>query len=257
MTITNNSHYVSKIAVNEKGHVIVIANSEDNVNISLHQDFIVYFGLLKGKTIDEHLYRLLIEIGKSNETYFLIKKKVSKKRYSQLQLTNMTSKVNFSPDLIKVVNDIFSNQNLINDFDYMQSLCNDSALKLKGYNYCQMLAKKVGIDSELIARFSENYQEEVLIQSRIKKMLVNNNSKSNIVNRLLYHGFNAELIKQYIDCIDDEFNIDSKLFNKVYNKYKNLTSYQRKIKITTYFYNKGYSKQAIDRVYKEYEEENK
>lgn len=179
---------------------------EDGSSFFLSVDFFLEHKIRKDLTIDEDLYKLIIEESQFVEAYSKAISLLRRQLYTKFNLTNKLLSKEYSEEGIKKAIEYLENQGYINDEQYSEKYVL-SRLKSKLDSYNGLLSKLInkGISSNIAKEtLKKLYTEEVneeIIKKSIAKMLSSNKDKEKIISSLVRKGFRFNLIKKLMEEI--------------------------------------------------------
>ena len=230
----------------------------DSEPIITYDNVIIDNELLYKKSIDNKLYKKILQDTLFYESYNKAVKYIMKKLRSEkeLRLYLLKSELNES-DINKIIAKLKS-INLINDEAYAKAYINDQIYlskngiyKIRDYLLNQNISSEL-IDNELSKIDTQVMDErlEKIILKRINsnKKYSNNELRNRVLREVITLGYNRE---KAIDIIEKNMIYDSSIIEKEYNKlYKKLSNkyseYELNNKIRQKLYAKGFSVEEIN-----------
>ena len=230
----------------------------DSEPIITYDNVIIDNELLYKKSIDNKLYKKILQDTLFYESYNKAVKYIMKKLRSEkeLRLYLLKSELNES-DINKIISKLKS-INLINDEAYAKAYINDQIYlskngiyKIRDYLLNQNISSEL-IDNELSKIDTQVMDErlEKIILKRINsnKKYSNNELRNRVLREVITLGYNRE---KAIDIIEKNMIYDSSIIEKEYNKlYKKLSNkyseYELNNKIRQKLYAKGFSVEEIN-----------
>lgn len=230
----------------------------DSEPIITYDNVIIDNELLYKKSIDNKLYKKILQDTLFYESYNKAVKYIMKKLRSEkeLRLYLLKSELNES-DINKIIAKLKS-INLINDEAYAKAYINDQVYlskngiyKIRDYLLNQNISSEL-IDNELSKIDTQVMDErlEKIILKRINsnKKYSNNELRNRVLREVITLGYNRE---KAIDIIEKNMIYDSSIIEKEYNKlYKKLSNkyseYELNNKIRQKLYAKGFSVEEIN-----------
>lgn len=158
----------------------------------------------------------LIEYCEENKCYNYALFLLSKKDYTQYEITKKLTSKGYSKDVINKIIDKLKRYDIINDEKYAKKYINE-CLNIKKYGIKKieynLLAKGIELDS--IENVSCDYDIQLktaieLIQKKIKYYKNNKDIKNKLIRYLIYRGFEYDIVKEALKSIkleDDGENI--------------------------------------------------
>ena len=230
----------------------------DSEPIITYDNVIIDNELLYKKSIDNKLYKKILQDTLFYESYNKAVKYIMKKLRSEkeIRLYLLKSELNES-DINKIIAKLKS-INLINDEAYAKAYINDQIYlskngiyKIRDYLLNQNISSEL-IDNELSKIDTQVMDErlEKIILKRINsnKKYSNNELRNRVLREVITLGYNRE---KAIDIIEKNMIYDSSIIEKEYNKlYKKLSNkyseYELNNKIRQKLYAKGFSVEEIN-----------
>lgn len=174
------------------------------------------------------------------------------------------------PDVDKIINKL-KRYDFVNDKRYLKEFVEKSQSKYDGYNKIKDGLIQVKINSDLIETYLI-YDEEVeydlalIFAEKSLTSIKNQNqrqTKNKLRSRLMYRGFNNNVITRVINDIDvpydqqQEEKLLSKDFEKVNRRYnKKYEGYELRSRLFQYLAGRGYNYEIINEVLDEMENNN-
>ena len=224
----------------------------DGEKYKLYDDVIVKYSLGYIKTIDEELFKEIIEYNDEMKAYYLSIKTITNKMKCEKEIRDYLKKYDISESVIDKTILKLKEQGYLNKDIYLKAYINDAInLSNKGPLKIKNDLIKLGFNDDINDYFKgfnddfwktriNNIIEHKLKQNKTKSSYV---IKNKIVLELQNLGYNKEII---LDCLK-EFKIDDKdaykkEYEKAYKKYSSkYEGYELECKVKTYLYRKGFN----------------
>lgn len=206
---------------------ITLSNNE---KISLYDDVILKYELLLKKEIDDKLLKEIIQYNSYLESYNIALKYLNTKLRTEKEIA--IKLMHFSKDAIKYTIDRLKKEGYLNDSLYIKSYINDEInLKVVGPNKILFDLKRLGFKEKIILDYLNSFDVEIWLEKINKYILKKVNSNHNLSGLILKQKIMQDLqnrgfYKEHINLIINEFdfNDDSDIYIKEYNKLKNKLS---------------------------------
>jgi len=229
---------------------------DNGLSFKLYDDVIVKYNLLVNKRLDDKLFEEITTYNDSLGAYYDTLKKLNSKLRSEKELRNLLSK-KYSSDIIDKTIERLKKDGYLNRGIYIQSFINDAyRFSNDGPYKIRKKLNDLGFTDEEITPYLElDFSDK--IKHIIDKKAKSNNKYSNYMfknklnNYLINLGYNKDMFNDYLNSISiNNSDILEKEINKLIKKYQN--KYQDndlKIFIKNKLYQKGYSREEVDRLY--------
>lgn len=257
---------VKEIKRNRKKVILVLSNEE---TLEINEDIILDFYLFKDKELDE---KTIKDIKKSANMQSALKKSydlLSRGTYTKNEIKRKLIQKKYPIVIVDQVIAKLLSLHYIDDDKYVEEFVNMAKEKGIGPNRIKSLLITKGISEQRIANINYSEDEEIeIIKSQMLKLenkYVNYNYQSklqHIYDKLLSLGFSKQSIQICLETIeakndDHELELLRKDILKAKRKYaKIINSSERKKKIVSYLYKKGYNYALISDELKDDENEN-
>lgn len=229
----------------------------NDFKINIEEMVFFKYRFKRGQTLTNNL---LEQVKKENEVEFIKRKSIvylSGLR-SVLQFKTYLRSLNANEKLVEKLTNEYKTKGYLNDFDYAKSLVERLEFKYGKKRISQQLVQN-GIHKDIIEQLLIDYRSpnlELIIESTVRKTKANNyiKAKEKIVRSLVSKGFNLDEINYYLPIYlkkeqFNEYKTIEKDYLKLLNKYKTkLEGTVLRSKLKSLLYQRGYSKEAIERV---------
>ena len=244
---------ISKIRKNKDKYEIILSDGE---SLSFYEQTIINYNLLKPMSIDNNLFKDIVEYNKVLEIYYEAIKFISIKMRSKKEIYIKFK--NCNKTLLDKVIVLLEEKGYINEEKYIEAYINDALnLTLKGPLKIKGELKNLNLSENLINEKMSLISDDVWPR-RISKIIMKkkNNKYSDYIFK---EKLKAYLVNWgYANYISDEifWNLDSnekdiimKEYTKQYNKLsKKYTGKELESKIKYNLYKKGYNKELINEI---------
>lgn len=244
---------IKNITKTKYGYNLFIAD----LKINLEEMIFFKYRFKRGQTIDN---LLLEQVTKENEVEIIKRKSLvylSSQR-SVLQFKTYLRSLNADERQVESLTNAYKEKGYLNDLEYANNLVLKSQIKY-GKNKIRQQLVQNGIHANIIEQLFLTYQNpniEQIVEDTVRKTKASNylKAKEKIIRSLILKGFELEEIKYYLDrYLKKEQFDENKSIEKDYLKL--LKRYELKLsglalenKLRTLLYQRGYSKEAIQRV---------
>lgn len=229
----------------------------DDFKINFEEMIVFKYRFKKGQTLST---KLLEAAKKENELEFIKRKSLvylGRKR-SVLQFKTYLRTLNASEDYINSLAKDYKEKGYLDDYSYAKSVINNLELKYGKRRIYQRLVNDgiyKDIIKDLLTDYKNPYAEQIIASTAKKIKAVNyNKAKQKALRALLAKGFALEEINFYLPKYLKKENYDEK--QTIVKDYLKLNQkYQNKLqgavlvnKLKSLLYQRGYSKEAIEKV---------
>ncbi len=198
----------------------------DDLTIKLYDDVIIKYELLRIKEIDDKLFEEITTYNDKLEAYYKCLKYITKKLRTEKEIVKYLSK-SYDKSTIDETVEKLKKYGYLDRNVYLKCYLSDQInLSLVGPNKIKKDLITLGYNEEEIIPFIEEIANEIWISKieKIVKKRINSNrnlSNSRLKEKICYDlgnlGFYKWMIEEVLDSC--EFNDNSKVLEKEYNKY--------------------------------------
>lgn len=234
--------------------------------LTVHEEIVLKYRLVAGKELDEAIYEELqskLDLGRAYQYALNI---LSRKSYTTAEIYQKLEQKEYEPLMIKEVLERLTNVGLLNDEQYAISYISHHAIMgKKGPSSLSQELLRKGISSRLIENNLKLYNTEAQLENAVKlaNQVIKSNTKygphfvkQKVSQHLMTKGFSRGIIGQVMNEIvfEDEESDQSiliKEMEKLFRKYKALSGYDKKLKITNALMRKGFNYDDISSCYQQ------
>ncbi len=239
----------------------------------ISEDTLVRYALSKGQYLSQEESKNILASERDNRAYQIALNYLSHSLRSKKQVSQRLAKEDYSQATIDKVMAKLEDLSLVNDLYYGQSYTRTAkTINRKGPKVIAMELKEKGLSEDIIDQalleYSEADQMENAQHLAKKKLpsLLRKNSNLKAVEKLqqfLYKkGYNNDLISQVLSQLKESDQLDrdegaalNKYFKRYWKKYRNLDEKERRFKVKTMLFGRGFKSEAIDAAIRQAEEE--
>lgn len=236
---------------------------DDHFFLTVNDDFLVEFQLIKGKILTDEMVKQLTEQSSVAEAYQISIKKLSYSMRSVGEIRHILRQEKFQANIIDEVVEKLQNQNYLNDENFAQLYLKELIRTTHyGPKVVEQKMRKKFLSEEIIGKVLPDYTSSVQIEKirhdyeTILSKKSNTGSANKFVEKekikLMRWGFDLDLVNQ----VQSEFDLSSieeseikaieKEGQRLMQRYDNLEPRLRKQKIKQTLYRKGYLSDNIN-----------